>query len=76
MEMRPGQHGHAQGLRRHQNPYAQVLLLAKGESDRGRIGDPRLTAATSDAIAQTANGEILEIANQEAGPNLVPNGMR
>ena len=28
------------------------------------FGDPRLTAATSDAIAQTANGEILEIANQ------------
>ena len=39
-------------------------LLAKGNQIVAGFGDPRLTAATSDAIAQTANGEILEIANQ------------
>ena len=36
-------------------------LLAKGNQIVAGFGDPRLTAATSDAIAQTANGEILEI---------------
>ncbi len=39
-------------------------LLAKGNQMVAGFGDPRLTAATSDAIAQTAYGEILEIANQ------------
>ena len=40
-------------------------LLAKGNQIVAGFGDPRLTAATSDAIAQTANGEILEIAGEE-----------
>lgn len=39
-------------------------LLAKGNQIVTGFGDPRLTAATPDAIAQTANGEILEIVNQ------------
>lgn len=39
-------------------------LLAKGNQIVARFGDPRLSAATSEAIAMTANGEILEIANQ------------
>ena len=47
-------------------------LLAKGNQIVAGFGDPRLTAATSDAIAQTANGEILEIANQgKRAPNLL-----
>ncbi len=47
-------------------------LLAKGNQLVAGFGDPRLSAATSDAIAQTANGEILEIANQgKAAPNLL-----
>ena len=45
-------------------PLAADALLAKGNQIVAGFGDPRLTAATSDAIAQTANGEILEIANQ------------
>lgn len=39
-------------------------LLAKGNQIVARFGDPRLSAATSEAIAMTANGEILEIAHQ------------
>ncbi len=39
-------------------------LLAKGNQLVAGFGDPRLTASTSNAIAHTANGEILEIANQ------------
>ena len=47
-------------------------LLAKGNQIVAGFGDPRLTAATSDAIAQTANGEILEIVNQgKMAPNLL-----
>ena len=47
-------------------------LLAKGNQIVAGFGDPRLTAATSDAIAQTANGEILEIANQgKKAPDLL-----
>lgn len=39
-------------------------LLAKGNQLVAGFGDPRLSAATSEAIAMTANGEILEIAHQ------------
>ncbi len=39
-------------------------LLAKGNQIVARFGDARLSAATSEAIAMTANGEILEIAHQ------------
>ena len=47
-------------------------LLAKGNQLVAGFGDPRLTAATSEAIARTANGEILEIANQgKTAPDLL-----
>lgn len=39
-------------------------LLAKGNQLVAAFGDPRLSAATSEAIAMTAGGEILEIAHQ------------
>lgn len=39
-------------------------LLARGNQLVAGFGDPRLSAATSEAIARTADGEILEIANQ------------
>ncbi len=59
----PGQHGHAQVF-----GVTETILpgraARKGNQIVAGFGDPRLTAATSDAIAQTANGEILEIANQ------------
>ena len=39
-------------------------LLAEGNRLIATYGDPRLTAAASDAISRTTAGEILEIANQ------------
>ena len=39
-------------------------LLAKGNQIVASFGDPRLTAAASEAISRTTEGEILEIANQ------------
>ncbi len=41
-------------------------LLAKGNQLVASFGDPRLTEAASDAIARTASGEIMELANQGA----------
>ncbi len=47
-------------------------LLAKGNQLVASFGDPRLTEAASDAIARTAAGEIMEIANQgKYHPNLM-----
>ncbi len=47
-------------------------LLAKGNQLVASFGDPRLTEAASDAIARTAAGEIMEIANQGTYlPNLL-----